>query len=133
MEPSATIVILELKDIATARTFARNFAKEFGFSMLDQTRIITVVSELARNLYLYAHHGQIILYKHQSSSQTGIRIYAADSGPGIADLQKVMEIGYSTSGGLGAGLPGVKSIMDEFTISSSSEEGTRINTVKWLR
>ncbi|MGD6966235.1 anti-sigma regulatory factor [Rossellomorea vietnamensis] len=133
MEAMATIEILDLKDIAAARNIARSLAKDFGFSTVDQTRIITVVSELARNLYLYALHGQIILYKHHSPSQTGIRIYAADSGPGIADLQKVMEIGYSTSGGLGAGLPGVKSIMDEFTISSSFEEGTRINTVKWLR
>ncbi|MGF2614774.1 anti-sigma regulatory factor [Rossellomorea vietnamensis] len=133
MEALATIVIMDVKDIAAARNFARSFAKEFGFSTVDQTRIITVVSELARNLYLYANQGQIILYKHQNCTRTGIRIYAADSGPGIIDIQKVMEIGYSTSGGLGAGLPGVRRIMDEFTISSSSEEGTKIDTVKWLR
>ncbi|MGM0846540.1 MAG: anti-sigma regulatory factor [Bacillota bacterium] len=133
MEALATIVISNLEDITAARSYARTYAKELGFGMLDQTRIITVVSELARNLYLYANHGQLILYTQQNSSQIGIGIYTADSGPGILDIQKVMKNGYTTSGGLGAGLPGVQKIMDEFTISSSAEEGTRIETVKWLR
>ncbi|WP_421383676.1 anti-sigma regulatory factor [Bacillus salacetis] len=133
MEMLATISIMNLEDIASARNFARDFSKQIGFGILDQTRIVIVVSELARNLYLYAHQGHIILYKQQTSNKTGLRIYTADSGPGIVDVQKVMEIGYSTSGGLGAGLPGVQNLMDEFSISSSADDGTRVNTVKWLK
>ena len=133
MEVLAAVVIHRVEDIKEARQTARDICKEAGFTLLDQTRIVTVVSELARNIYLYAGQGQILLYKQQNHRQVGVRITANDKGPGIIDVHKVMDVGFSTSGGLGAGLPGVKNLMDEFSIESSSDKGTSINTIKWLR
>lgn len=119
--------------IVAARQAGRTLAKEIGFGTVDQARITTAISELARNIYLYAKRGQICIEKVIQINKIGIRVTAFDSGPGISDLRKAMEDGYTTSGGLGAGLPGVKRLMDEFSIESTVGEGTTINAIKWLR
>lgn len=119
--------------IVAARQAGRTLAKEIGFGSVDQARITTAISELARNIYLYAKKGQICIEKVVLLNKVGIKVTASDNGPGIKDLRKVMEDGYTTSGGLGAGLPGVRRLMDEFTIDSTAGEGTEINTIKWLR
>jgi len=120
-------------DIVGARQLGRDIAKKVGFGNVDQARIATAISELARNIYLYAGSGKICFDAIEELNAKGLRIVALDDGPGIADVSQVMEDGFSTSGGLGAGLPGVKRLMDEFDVMSSQGEGTEIKTVKWLR
>ena len=120
-------------DIVKARQSGRNIAKELGFGTVDQARITTAISELARNIYLYAGSGEVAIERVEYGGKFGLKIEASDSGPGIKDIRKVMEDGFTTSGGLGAGLPGVKRLMDEFTIDSKENEGTVITSIKWLR
>ncbi|MCR6097797.1 anti-sigma regulatory factor [Salipaludibacillus agaradhaerens] len=119
--------------IVAARQAGRKLAREIGFGSVDQARITTAISELARNIYLYANKGQIQIEEVTSSENRGIKIVAVDEGPGIKDLRRVMEDGFTTSGGLGAGLPGVKRLMDTFDIESEVNEGTTITAIKWLR
>ncbi|MBT2737948.1 anti-sigma regulatory factor [Bacillus sp. ISL-7] len=133
MENESYVKIITEWDIVAARQLGRNVAKELEFGTVDQARITTAISELARNIYLYAGQGEIRIERIDGRDKRGIKVIAADNGPGIQDIRKVMEDGYSTSGGLGAGLPGVKRLMDEFDIISSLEEGTIIKTVKWTR
>lgn len=133
MENESYVKIITEWDIVAARQLGRNIAKELEFGTVDQARITTAISELARNIYLYAGQGEIRIERLNEFGKRGIKVIAADNGPGIQDIRKVMEDGYSTSGGLGAGLPGVKRLMDEFDITSSLEEGTIIKTVKWIR
>jgi serine/threonine-protein kinase RsbT len=120
-------------DIVSARQLGRDLAKELGFTSVDQARITTAISELARNIYLYAGNGKICIEPIEEAGRKGLRISANDTGPGIQDIRKVMEDGYTTSGGLGAGLPGVKRLMDEFAIHSTVDVGTEISITKWLR
>ena len=120
-------------DIVAARQLGRELAKEIGFSTVDQARITTAISELARNIYLYAGNGTIHLQRINSMGKVGLKIIAKDEGPGIPDIRKAMEDGFSTSGGLGAGLPGVKRLMDYFTVDTDVGKGTRIEVIKWLR
>ncbi|MCF6411804.1 anti-sigma regulatory factor [Pseudalkalibacillus salsuginis] len=120
-------------DIVSARQLGRDLAKDLGFSSVDQARITTAISELARNIYLYAGNGRICIEPIEEGNRRGLRIIANDTGPGIQDIRKVMEDGYTTSGGLGAGLPGVKRLMDEFAIHSTVDVGTEIHITKWLR
>lgn len=119
-------------DIVNARQLGRKKAKELGFGNVDQARITTAISELARNIYLYAQNGEICLEIVEDHERKGLKIIAKDSGPGIEDVREVLEDGYTTSGGLGAGLPGVKRLMDEFTIHSEVNKGTVITATKWL-
>ena len=133
MENESYVKIFTEWDIVAARQLGRNIAKELEFGTVDQARITTAISELARNIYLYAGQGEIRIERINGRDKRGIKVIAADNGPGIQDIRKVMEDGYSTSGGLGAGLPGVKRLMDDFDITSSLEEGTIIKTVKWTR
>ncbi|WP_407271784.1 anti-sigma regulatory factor [Radiobacillus sp. PE A8.2] len=120
-------------DIVGARQIGRDHAKRLGFGTVDQARIATAISELARNIYLYAKVGEICYEIIDEKSNTGLRVIATDNGPGIRSISQVMEDGYSTSGGLGAGLPGVKRLMDQFDIVSEVGKGTEIRTIKWLR
>jgi serine/threonine-protein kinase RsbT len=133
MENQSCVKIINEWDIVAARQLGRNVAKELGFGIVDQARITTAISELARNIYLYAGQGKVCIEKVYDGGKAGLRIEAVDSGPGISDIRQVMEDGFTTSGGLGAGLPGVKRLMDEFNIDSSVGEGTEIKATKWLR
>ncbi|HEY2421668.1 MAG TPA: anti-sigma regulatory factor [Neobacillus sp.] len=133
MENESYVKIISEWDIVAARQLGRNIAKELGFGTVDQARITTAISEMARNIYLYAGQGEIQFERINQIGKRGLKVTATDKGPGIQDIRKVMEDGYSTSGGLGAGLPGVKRLMDEFDISSAPGEGTEIQAVKWLR
>lgn len=120
-------------DIVAARQLGRNEAKEIGFGTVDQARITTAISELARNIYLYAGKGKIEIERLSENGLFGIMIIASDEGPGIPDIRKVMEDGFSTSGGLGAGMPGVRRLMDEFKVETQQGAGTAITATKWLR
>ncbi|KAB7663462.1 anti-sigma regulatory factor [Bacillus sp. B1-b2] len=133
MGDQSCVKIINEWDIVAARQLGRNIAKELGFGTVDQARITTAISELARNIYLYAGQGQICIEKLYENGKSGLKLIAVDSGPGIKDIRQVMQDGFSTSGGLGAGLPGVKRLMDEFDIKTTLGEGTDIQAVKWLR
>ncbi len=118
-------------DIVIARTLARDTAKALGFGAIDQARIATAVSELARNIFLYAGSGAVTVKGLDRNGRKGIEIVCDDQGPGIANIDLVMQDGYSTSRGMGMGLPGAKRLMDEFDIRSSEGEGTTITCRKW--
>jgi serine/threonine-protein kinase RsbT len=133
MEFQSCVKIINEWDIVAARQLGRNFAKELGFGTVDQARITTAISELARNIYLYAGQGSVSIEKLNRNGKSGLKIIAEDQGPGIEDIRRVMEDGYTTSGGLGAGLPGAKRLMDDFDIESIPGEGTKIIATKWLR
>jgi serine/threonine-protein kinase RsbT len=106
-------------------------AKELGFGTIMQSRIATSISELARNIYLFAGTGTITIAEVEVNGKKGVQITATDSGPGIPDIRKALEDGYSTTGALGAGLPGVRRMMDDFMIHSKPGEGTQVVVVKW--
>ncbi|WP_164671076.1 anti-sigma regulatory factor [Virgibacillus doumboii] len=133
MDLQSCVTIKEEWDIVAARQLGRDIARKTGFGSVDQARIATAISELARNIYLYAGDGQICFEVIDTLEQKGMCILSMDKGPGIQDISQVMEDGYSTSGGLGAGLPGVKRLMDEFDVRSDSGNGTEIKAVKWVR
>jgi serine/threonine-protein kinase RsbT len=118
-------------DIVIARTLARDTAKTLGFGAIDQARIATAVSELARNIFLYAGSGSVTVREIERTGRRGIEIVCEDQGPGIADISVVMQDGYSTSRGMGMGLPGAKRLMDEFDIKSTEGVGTTIMCRKW--
>ncbi|KQL34936.1 anti-sigma regulatory factor [Psychrobacillus sp. FJAT-21963] len=133
MNFESSVDIITEWDIVAARQLGRNKAKEVGFGTVDQARITTAISELARNIYLYAGKGKIEINHITEGNLKGLLVTASDEGPGIADVRKALEDGYTTSGGLGAGLPGVKRLMDNFKIETVIGEGTKISATKWLR
>ena len=133
MTEERTLLIRSDLDIVSARVEARDMAKAVGFGTIDQARIATAISELTRNIVLYAGEGKVILRVTERGTRRGIEVVCEDSGPGIEDVDLVMQDGYSTSRGLGMGLPGAKRLMDEFEIESEIGEGTRITVRKWLR
>jgi serine/threonine-protein kinase RsbT len=119
------------QDIVSARQKGRAMAIELGFSSGDATLIATAISELARNIVSYARNGQITLKGVQGSSRVGILVIASDEGPGIVDIRQALRDGFSTSGSLGLGLPGVRRLMDEFEINSQPSMGTTVTVKKW--
>ncbi|WP_155593195.1 anti-sigma regulatory factor [Lysinibacillus cavernae] len=133
MTCKSSVEIITEWDIVAARQLGRNEAKALGFDTVDQARITTAISELARNIYLYASIGMIQIERVETITEKKIVVVASDQGPGIKDVRKVMEDGYSTSGGLGAGLPGVKRLMDSLDIHSVIGVGTTIRAEKSLR
>jgi len=133
MNLGSSVDIITEWDIVAARQLGRNEAKDVGFGTVDQARITTAISELARNIYLYAGKGKIEIRQITEGNLKGLLVIASDKGPGIVDVRKVMEDGYTTSGGLGAGLPGVKRLMDDFKIETVQGEGTTISASKLLR
>lgn len=120
-------------DILVARQNGRALAREVGFSSpTDLTLIATAISELARNIVLYAKQGEVVLNTIQQNGKCGIAIVAKDEGPGITNVSQAMQGGYSTSGGLGLGLPGVQRLMDQFEIVSNVGKGTTVTAIKWV-
>lgn len=118
-------------DVVTAYMHARRLATEFGFSNREVYEIAMAVSEVARNIVNYAGHGEVSFSEVMQDTCRGIRIVASDQGPGIADIQRAISIGYSTGGGLGLGLPVVAGTMDEFDIASAPGRGTTVTMTKW--
>lgn len=129
----SSVEIITEWDIVAARQLGRNEAKALGFGTVDQARITTAISELARNIYLYARVGSIEIERVEIDDERKIVVVALDNGPGIPDIRGIMEGRYRKSEGLGAGLPGVKRLMDTMDVQSIVGEGTIIRTEKWLR
>ncbi len=120
-------------DLIEARQKGRALAEQRGFASSELTLIATAISELARNIIRYAKRGEISIQVVDGNPKQGIVVTARDTGPGIADVERALEPGYSTSGSLGLGLPGVRRIMDEFAIKSEIGQGTIVTVTKWKR
>ena len=133
MEPERRIRIASDGDIVAARDEGRRVAATLNFSPSDLTVIATAISEVARNILSYAGNGDIELSRLEKNGRWGLAIVARDSGPGIADVRLALEDGYSTSGSLGLGLPGVRRLMDDFEIQSTPGKGTIVTVRKWAR
>jgi serine/threonine-protein kinase RsbT len=133
MEDEIRVLVSFDADIVLARQKGRALAATLGFSASDATLIATAISELARNIVLYAGTGEIILKRLDYAERTGMKVAARDDGPGIPDIDHAMQDGYSTSGRLGLGLPGVRRLMDEFEIVSEAGKGTCVTVKKWVR
>jgi serine/threonine-protein kinase RsbT len=118
-------------DVVAAREKGRELSARLGFSSIDLTLIVTAISEVARNILLYAKEGEIVLRLENSGSQHGIVVVARDAGPGIPDVELAMRDSYSTGNGLGLGLPGARRLMDEFEIESEVAKGTTVIMKKW--
>lgn len=118
-------------DIADACRRVRHTAQGCGFGHIDVERLVTAVSELARNQFNYATDGEIRIYLNQATNRQGVTIEALDAGPGIVDLAAALKEGYTTGKGLGLGLPAVRSAVDEFHIESQVGCGTLVRITRW--
>lgn len=125
------VPITSSADIVVARQLARELADKLGFSSGDATVVATAVSELTRNIVEYASPGEMLLRPVENGSRRGLVLVARDHGPGIQDIALAMRDGFSTSGRLGLGLPGVRRLMDEFEIVSEMGKGTQVTVKKW--
>ncbi len=117
--------------LVAVRQAVRAKAEELRFSLVDQTRIITAASELARNTLQYGGGGSVAIEIVENGTRRGLRLTFKDQGPGIPDLELAMKDGYTTGGGLGLGLSGSKRLVNEFTILSKVGEGTEVTITKW--
>jgi serine/threonine-protein kinase RsbT len=120
-------------DVVLARRTGRAIAADIGFTSPDLALIAATISELAHNLLAYASDGEITVRTITDPDRVGLVVVADDNGPGIPDVDRALLDGYSTSGGLGLGLPGVRRLMDEFVISSHPGMGTTVTVTKWRR
>jgi serine/threonine-protein kinase RsbT len=132
MNNETRIPIQRSEDIVTAREQARGMARTAGFNGSDLTLIATAISEVTRNIVEHAKHGELALSLVSNGSKRGILIVARDEGPGIPDVPRAMEYGYSSRNGLGVGLPGARWLMDEFEIDSKLGKGTIVTMRKWV-
>lgn len=120
-------------DVVHARQQGRELAAEAGFSSGDQTVIAAAISEVARNILLYAKRGEVSFNVVNNGDRRSLVVVAQDQGPGIPDIDRAMQDGFSTSGGLGLGLPGARRLMDEFDVKSAVGKGTTVTMRKWKR
>jgi len=119
------------QDVVLARQAVRRIAQDCGMRLIDQTKLVTAVSELARNTVVYGGGGDMDWEIFEQSARTGIRLTFHDEGPGIPDIKLAMTDGWTSGGGLGLGLTGAKRLVDEFEIESTPGVGTRISIVRW--
>jgi serine/threonine-protein kinase RsbT len=132
-KPQGELPITSEGDIVAARKLVRNAATALGFGLIDVTRIVTAASELTRNIYQYANVGVMRWQSVRKGAIVGLELVFEDHGPGIADVDKALEAGFTTGRGLGLGLPGAKRLMDEMSIHSSPGHGTLVEVRKWLK
>lgn len=118
-------------DVVTARRAVTDWARDMGLSTLDRTKAVTAASELARNTVVYGRGGVMSLEAVRDGSRVGLRLTFADKGPGIPDIDRALQDGFSTGGGMGLGLPGAKRLMNEFAVASTEGVGTTVTITKW--
>ncbi|KAB8330852.1 anti-sigma regulatory factor [Scytonema tolypothrichoides VB-61278] len=131
MLTSESMSIQSPQDVVLVRQAVRQFAVKLGFSLVDQTKIVTAASELARNTLDYGGGGTVKLQALEDGRRRGLRLVFEDSGPGIPDIDLALKDGYTTGGGLGMGLSGAKRLVNEFEIVSRVGEGTCVTITKW--
>ena len=118
-------------DVVAARQAVREWAKEIGLSVLDLTKVVTAASELARNTVVYGGGGSMSLAIVREGGRQGLRVTFEDRGPGIPDVERAMQDGFTTGHGMGMGLPGAKRLVDEFALTTSPECGTSVTILRW--
>lgn len=124
--------ILTNKDIVCARKKVREWSLEVGFGLVDQTKVTTAASELARNTMQHGGGGEMeIAVVANEASKSGLRLVFSDNGPGIVDIKLALTDGYTTGGGMGLGLSGSKRLMNEFNLETELGKGTRVTVIKW--
>jgi serine/threonine-protein kinase RsbT len=128
---SETAPVRSEGDVVAARQAVRAWAQELGFSLVEQTKIITAASELARNTVIYGGGGTLTLEALQEGVRRGLRLTFEDHGPGIPDVETALKDGYTTGTGLGLGLSGARRLANEFDIFSRPGEGTRVTIARW--
>ena len=126
-----TLPIRAGEDVVRVRHVVRQHALELRFSLVDQTKVVTAASELARNTLDHGGGGDVSIEAVSANGRQGLRLVFEDKGPGIADLGLALKEGYTTGGGLGLGLPGAKKLSSEFEVVSTVGEGTRVTMVRW--
>ncbi|MBB4663578.1 ATP-binding protein [Conexibacter arvalis] len=119
-------------DVVAARQAGRRLAEALGLGTTDLTLVATAISEIARNITAYAGSGEIVVRPVELNGAHGLEVVARDAGPGIADVERALQDGYTTGGGLGLGLPGARRLMDEFEIVSQPGVGTTVTMTKWV-
>src|SRR5579859_2108779 len=119
------------EDIVRVRQAARESAVAQGFSLVDQTKLVTAASELARNTLDYGGGGAVEIVRLNEPPRRGVRLTFSDKGPGIADIQQALQDGYTSGGGLGLGLSGAKRLSNDFSITSKVGEGTQVMIARW--
>jgi serine/threonine-protein kinase RsbT len=128
-----TQAIVSDEDVVRVRQLVRTLAVAAKLSLVDQTKLVTAASELARNTLVYGGGGSVEVSLVDSGRRRGVRIVFADEGPGITDLDLALTDGYTTGGGLGLGLSGARRLVDEFDIETAVGRGTRVTVTKWSR
>jgi len=126
-----TASIRSSDDIVRVRRIVREWAVSLGFSLVDQTKVVTAASELARNVIDYGGGGDFRIEVLNNDARRGLRLTFSDQGPGIVDLEQAMKDGFTTGGGLGLGLGGAKRLVNEFLIDSKPGRGTTVVIVRW--
>ncbi|HEU4362359.1 MAG TPA: ATP-binding protein [Mycobacterium sp.] len=132
MSDDIVVKIADSADIVAARQAGHQLAEELGFSLTDGTMIATAISELARNITSYAQRGLIRVTVAERQGRRALVVYAEDEGPGIADVERALEDGYSTGDGLGLGLSGARRLMDNLSVQSDLGRGTVVEMWKWI-
>lgn len=128
---SPTYAVVTEEDLLTVRHAVRAASIEAGFALVDQTRIVTAASELARNAYVHGGGGNLVVEQVQQGGRRGLRLTMRDEGPGIPDLETALTDGYTTGAGLGHGLGGARRLMHEFSVHTTPGEGTTIVATRW--
>ena len=128
---SETQPLRRTEDVVLVRQVARAWAVDLGFSLVDQTKIVTAASELARNTVIYGGGGTATLEAIVDGTRRGLRLTFLDEGPGIKDIEQAMKDGFTTGTGLGLGLSGAKRLSNEFEIVSALGQGTRVAITRW--
>jgi serine/threonine-protein kinase RsbT len=128
---SEAVPVRAESDVVLVRQTVRAWATSLGFSLVDQTKLVTAASELARNTVVYGGGGTLTLEALEEGVRRGLRLRFADEGPGIADLALALTDGYTTGGGLGLGLSGARRLSNEFDIDSAPGRGTRVTIARW--
>ena len=131
VEVSETMALTGSDDVVRVRQAVRTNAVKAGFSLVDQTKIITAASEIARNTVDYGGGGTLCLELLREGARRGVRLTFADQGPGIADLEQAMTDGYTSGGGLGLGLSGAKRLCNEFLVKTAPGRGTIVTLARW--
>jgi serine/threonine-protein kinase RsbT len=125
------VTVTSDSDVVTARLEGRSLAAEIGFASTELALIATAISEVARNLVVHAGRGTVVIAQVEGPNGAGIEVVAHDHGPGIPDVDRAMQDGFTTGDGLGLGLPGARRLMDEFEITSVPGQGTTVRMTKW--
>jgi serine/threonine-protein kinase RsbT len=128
---SESIAVRTTNEVVTVRHIVRRWAVELAFSLVEQTKIVTAASELARNMVGYGGGGTVLLETLDDGSRRGLRLTFEDRGPGIADVEQALRDGYTSGGGMGLGLGGARRLSNEFEIRSKPGEGTRVTITRW--